>query len=423
MARTTGARQVRKTGDRIGDDDQTSHLLWQQKAGTAPGVTFMDNGILLRTGAAIPAEFLEAEARRDVRDFGRVIPMDSPEFKTLVLAPGLLFRLHDYWTTTKTDRTQSLRPLRAPAGSTAPEVKVMDGHPALGSPSSGRSSDVQLSDRAPGALEERFSRLSSTVSPMPSIASERAHPAVYDTAASLPVATTTITDSEHATTFHTRQTLQRGRGTPLDSRSRTQPGENAPWAPGAVALLDLRSANGGQRLVTVQVTAVNRAAEGEGYSSTDGGDRILVTDGAMEFPVATDELTKMEVARGLVARLQSGGCASPSGNDHPSSRPSEGDRWGWLTPVGLAQAETAAVPVPRGAVAHLVGRGGRTIRMIEDTIGVIIGITDGDDGRASVSLVGPQEMVAAARALIEAAVGGGVLSLLQRIQARGSLFV
>ena len=61
--------------------------------------------------------------------------------------------------------------------------------------------------------------------------------------------------------------------------------------------------------------------------------------------------------------------------------------------------------------------------MIEEVIGVVIGIIDGQDGQASVSLVGPQHRVAAAQSIIQAVIGGGAWSLLHRIKDRGPLFV
>ena len=45
--------------------------------------------------------------------------------------------------------------------------------------------------------------------------------------------------------------------------------------------------------------------------------------------------------------------------------------------------------------------------MIENTIGIIIGIMDGQDGQARISLAGPQHKVAAAQQLIQIAAGGG----------------
>ena len=159
------------------------------------------------------------------------------------------------------------------------------------------------------------------------------------------------------------------------------------------------------------------------FSSTDERGRISVTDGANDFFVADEELMELEVSSSLLARLQSGAGASPSATVLPTPQTSVSDVWEWLTPVGLAQAQSSAVPVPKGVVPHLVGKGGATIRKIEELIGVIIGVMDGQDGQAQISVVGPQPKVAAARQLILAAAGGGVSSLLRRIKDRGPLFV
>ena len=180
--------------------------------------------------------------------------------------------------------------------------------------------------------------------------------------------------------------------------------------------------NGAQRFVTVQVTTSQRVAEGGMFLSTDERGQIAVTDGTKTFFVTDDQLTELEVSSSLVARLQSGAGASPSATALPTPPKSVADVWEWLTPVGLAQAQSTAVPVPKEVVPHLVGKGGATIRMIEDIIGVIVGVMDGHDGQASISLVGPQQKVAAARQLIQAAAGGGAWSLLHRIKDRGPLF-
>ena len=145
-------------------------------------------------------------------------------------------------------------------------------------------------------------------------------------------------------------------------------------------------------------------------------------DGANSFFAPIDQLMELVVPNSVVARLQSGEGVSPSAPDCITPQASIIDRWEWLTPSGLAQAQSATVPLPPKAVPHLVGKGGATIRMIENLIGVIIGVIDGHDGQASVSLVGPQHSIDAARPLIQAVAGGGAWSLLRRIHDRGPLF-
>ena len=240
--------------------------------------------------------------------------------------------------------------------------------------------------------------------------------------ASLPDFASLNTESDYASTSSTCQRPRRSQEDASDARSGEQHAARRQWTPGQTALYELRSENGAQRLVTVQITTMQRVSEGGMFSSTDERGRIAVTDGTKTFFVADDQLTELEVSSSLVARLQSGAGASPSATAPPTPPKSVADVWEWLTPVGLAQAQSTAVPVPKEVVPHLVGKGGATIRMIEDIIGVIVGVMDGQDGQASISLVGPQQKVAAARQLIQAAAGGGAWSLLHRIKDRGPLF-
>ena len=201
-----------------------------------------------------------------------------------------------------------------------------------------------------------------------------------------------------------------------------QPSIAVEWQPGKLALFAQQSENGAQRFVTVQITTT-QCAHGEGvFLSRDDRGRLSVMDGAKTFFVAEENLMELVVPSCLVDRLQSSAGASPSTPTAPIPQASLPDRWDWLTPSGLAQAESATVPLPRKVIPHLVGKGGNTIRLIEDTIGVIIGVMEGPEGQASVSLVGPAHRIATARPIIQA-VTGGAWSLLHRIKERGHLFV
>ena len=201
-----------------------------------------------------------------------------------------------------------------------------------------------------------------------------------------------------------------------------QPSTAVEWQPGKLALFAQRSENGAQRFVTVQITTT-QCAHGEGvFLSHDDRGPLAVTDGAKTFFVAKDELMELVVPSCLVDRLQSGVGASPYKPTAPTPQAHDQDCWDWLTPSGLAQAESATVPLPRKVIPHLVGKGGNTIRMIEDTIGVIIGVMEGQEGQANVSLVGPAHRIATARPIIQA-VAGGAWSLLHRIKERRHLFV
>ena len=55
----------------------------------------------------------------------------------------------------------------------------------------------------------------------------------------------------------------------------------------------------------------------------------------------------------------------------------------------MGDADRQEVTVPRSAVPHLVGRRGQTVRVAEDALGVLIGVIDGPDDQATVTLIGP----------------------------------
>ena len=90
------------------------------------------------------------------------------------------------------------------------------------------------------------------------------------------------------------------------------------------------------------------------------------------------------------------------------------DRWGWLMPEGLGTANRWEVTVPRSAVSHLVGRRGQTVWAAEDALGVLIGIIDGTDDQAIVTLIGLLLQVVLAREVITALVVGA-RSILTRL--------
>ena len=49
------------------------------------------------------------------------------------------------------------------------------------------------------------------------------------------------------------------------------------------------------------------------------------------------------------------------------------------------------IPVAQASVAHLLGRGGRMARRLEEKLGVLFGVADGNGGgAATVSLCGPR---------------------------------
>ena len=70
--------------------------------------------------------------------------------------------------------------------------------------------------------------------------------------------------------------------------------------------------------------------------------------------------------------------------------------------------------MPRSSVPHLVGRGGRTIELIENLLGIIVGVGDGGEGEARVTLWGPRDRLDGGRQVIDCVVRGG-RSLLRRL--------
>ena len=118
----------------------------------------------------------------------------------------------------------------------------------------------------------------------------------------------------------------------------------------------------------------------------------------------------------LAERLRSHSATSP----RPASPPrqpgaaADADPWAWLTPAGLGAAGRAELKVPRTSVPHLVGRGGRTIQLIENLLGIIVGVGDGGEGEARVTLWGPKDRLAGGKRVVDCVVQGG-RSLLRRL--------
>ena len=117
----------------------------------------------------------------------------------------------------------------------------------------------------------------------------------------------------------------------------------------------------------------------------------------------------------MIQRRRSNGEASPSPRCAKSPGPNK-KRWEWLSPRGLAEAATTELEVARASVPHLVGRGGRTVADLEETLGIIIGIADSqNENRALVTLIGPKDRLQAAKHVVEAT-AKGASSLLSRIK-------
>ena len=141
-----------------------------------------------------------------------------------------------------------------------------------------------------------------------------------------------------------------------------------------------------------------------------------VCDGYQIFRCHRSRLTKVRKNGCLVQRRRSNGEASPSPRCFESPGPNK-KRWEWLKPRSLAEATTTELEVARASVPHLVGRGGRTVADLEETLGIIIGIADSqEENRALVTLIGPEDRLQAAKHVVEA-IAKGARSLLSRIKA------
>ena len=81
---------------------------------------------------------------------------------------------------------------------------------------------------------------------------------------------------------------------------------------------------------------------------------VAITDGRTTWYEDPDHLRPPSEVPEMLPRYFSHVSASPS----PRCDVASPDRWGWLTPEGLGDADRREVIVPRSAVPHLVGRGG-----------------------------------------------------------------
>ena len=136
---------------------------------------------------------------------------------------------------------------------------------------------------------------------------------------------------------------------------------------------------------------------------------LSISDGASTFAVDARDLHRLEIPRGIGAAfvVQRGRLAFPSPLPPPQA-PTE-DPWGWLSPAGLASTVEDSVPVSTNAVPQVVGKGGHTVRLIEEITGVIVGVGDRGDGEAYIMLFGLERRVNAAMAIARAVVGGGLV--------------
>ena len=76
-------------------------------------------------------------------------------------------------------------------------------------------------------------------------------------------------------------------------------------------------------------------------------------------------------------------------------------------------AESIELPIRRSSIAHIIGDRGRQVRLLEERLGVLIGVMDLGEEGALVSLTGPTDRLLLARRVVEL-VSKGVRTLLDR---------
>ena len=133
--------------------------------------------------------------------------------------------------------------------------------------------------------------------------------------------------------------------------------------------------------------------ENEGVKLGEEFIQVTITDGRTTWYEDHDCLRPLTAIPELLPRNFLHALTSPS----PHCDAVSPDRWGWLTPEGLGAADQREV-----TVLHLVGHRGQTVRAVEDALGVLIGIIDGTDDYAIVTLTGPLSQIVLAREVITA---------------------
>ena len=115
----------------------------------------------------------------------------------------------------------------------------------------------------------------------------------------------------------------------------------------------------------------------DGRTRAEGWVRISDGSGAT-FARAVDleDYNDSDLDEAAAARLFSHAVASPSPRCTAQSAQSEVAAWAWLTPAGLGDAASRSLILAQSAVPHLIGRGSRGVRRIEDKLAVIIGKMD-----------------------------------------------
>ena len=100
-----------------------------------------------------------------------------------------------------------------------------------------------------------------------------------------------------------------------------------------------------------------------------------------------------------VPRALSHYTASPS--PRPISQAAPTSRLEWISSQGLLDAECAELPIRRSSIPHLIGVRGYQIWLLEERLGVVIGVMDLGEEGALVSLLGPPDCLLVARRVVE----------------------
>ena len=141
--------------------------------------------------------------------------------------------------------------------------------------------------------------------------------------------------------------------------------------------------------------------------------KVTVYTGDSHVWASTDELILFPPGTSIPREL-SHGATSPSPHSEPHSD-APLDPWDWMSGRGLLEAENLELSVPRSCLPHLIGKRGSFIHLLENKLGVIIGVMDGPGEVALVSLVGPNGRLELARKVVEIA-SKGARSFLDRLQ-------
>ena len=191
------------------------------------------------------------------------------------------------------------------------------------------------------------------------------------------------------------------------------------WAPGLAECTSWEAeaaAMEGAKRVLVLAPAEEKDQD-DGRTRAEGWVRISDGSGAT-FARAADleDYDDSDLDEAAAARLFSHAVASPSPRCTAQSAQSEAAAWAWLTPAGLGDAASGSLILAQSAVPHLIGRGGRGVRRMEQKLGVIIGIMDSNKkgGFATVTVLGPAPRVEYAKVVI-GWISKGMHSLIDRL--------